>query len=294
MQQNIIHKIRKTAIATLGLLVLYCTSSCQLTHDDQAVARVGKTTLYKSEVEKYIPAGLPHEDSLALAKKYIYNWASELIMNDMAQQQMSKAELDVSKEVEEYRSSLLKYRYEQHFIQSRLDTTVTDEEILAHYNANASAYSLSIPIAKARYLRIPKTSPMKERLHKLLASEDEASLYLLDSLSYSNADKYSDYKGKWVDMTAIARDYGTDYGSLIACIKDKYIDITDEQGMEHITYLVDYIPSGKIPPVEYCRDRIKETIVSRRKYELSKNLEQELINNALEKGKFIIFDNEDN
>ena len=189
MQQNIIHKIRKTAIATLGLLVLYCSSSCQLTHDDQAVARVGKTTLFKSEVEKYIPAGLPHEDSLALAKKYIYNWASELIMNDMAQQQMSKAELDVSKEVEEYRSSLLKYRYEQHFIQSRLDTTVTDEEILAHYNANASAYSLSIPIAKARYLRIPKTSPMKERLHKLLASEDEASLYLLDSLSYSNADK---------------------------------------------------------------------------------------------------------
>lgn len=277
-----------------ALTTALCSAACSFMHDDQAVARVGKSVLYKSEVVKYIPAGLPKADSLALAQQYIKAWASELIMNDMAAEQLSKAELDVSRELKEYKSSLLKYRYEQHYIADRLDTVVTAEEIAEHYNANPRLYTLGIPIAKARYIRIPQTSPMKESFMKMMASDDEEDIVMLDSLSYSNADKFKDYSDGWVDMVTIARDYGTDYGTLIAAIKDDYIDIVDEQGLEHITYLVSYIPSGKVPPLDYCSDKIREVIVSRRKYVLSSNLEKDLLDNALEKGKFVIYENEEN
>lgn len=267
--------------------------SCSFMHDDQAVARVGKTTLYKSEVEKYIPAGLPEADSISLANQYIKAWASELIMNAMAEEQLSKDELDVTRELKDYRSSLLKYRYEQHYISDRLDTAVTSAQIEEHYKANPSLYTLSIPIAKARYLRIPKTSPMKDKLKKLMASDKEEDIYLLDSLSYSNADKFTRYSDRWVDMVTIARDYGTDYGTLIGAIKDKYIVIEDEQGMEHITYLATYIHSGKVPPLDYCSDKIRDVIVSQRKYQLSKTLEQDLLDDALQKGKFVIYENDE-
>lgn len=267
--------------------------SCSFMHDDQAVARVGKTTLYKSEMDRYIPAGLPAADSIVLARQYIKAWASELIMNAMAEEQLSKDELDVTRELKDYRSSLLKYRYEQHYISDRLDTAVTQAQIEEHYKANPSLYTLSIPIAKARYLRIPKTSPMKDKLKKLMASDKEEDLYLLDSLSYSNADKFTRYGDRWVDMVTIARDYGTDYGTLIAAINDRYIVIEDEQGMEHITYLATYIHSGKVPPLDYCSDKIREVIVSQRKYQLSKTLEQDLLEDALEKGKFVIYENDE-
>lgn len=267
--------------------------SCSFMHDDQAVARVGKEVLYKSQLDKYIPMGLSKADSTALARKYIRSWASELIMNDMAQAQLSKAELDISKEVSDFKSSLLKYRYEQHYITDRLDTTVTREEIEAFYEKDAKMFTLNIPIAKARYLRLPVSCPMKESLKKLMASEDEDDLYMLDSLANISADKLSRYGDKWVDMVTIARDYGIDYGTLIASIDGNFIEIVDSQGLEHVTCLLSYIPSGKIPPLEYCADKIREVIVSKRKYVLSTNLEQDLLDNALEKGKFVIYENDE-
>ncbi len=275
-----------------AIVVAILAASCSFMHDDQPVARVGKTVLYKSQVEKYVPAGLPAADSAALAQQYIKSWASELIMNAMASEQLSRAELDVTRELADYKNSLLKYRYEQHYIESRLDTVVTAAQIEEDYVRNASLYKLTVPIAKARYMRIPATSPMKDKFKKLMTSDKEEDIYLLDSLSYSSADRYTRYGDKWVDMVTIAREYGTDYGTLIAAIKDKYIDIVDEQGVEHITYLATYIPSGKVPPIEYWADKIREVIVSRRKYALSTNLEEDLLKNALEKGQFVIYEDE--
>lgn len=282
--------IRKRIILLFASLLAF--ASCSFMHDDELVAQVNGKKLYRSELVKNIPSGLPSEDSLALARNYITAWASEQIINTMAAQQLSEEERDVSKEVEAYRNSLLRYRYEQRYIASKLDTSVSQSEVLAHYKANPGLYELSMPIAKARYLRIPKTSPMKDRLVKMLSSDREEDLYMLDSLSYSNATKYTRYGDAWVDMVTIARDFGTDYGTLIASMRDSsFIDIVDEQGMEHIAYLSTYIPSGKVPPLDYCSDKIKEVIVNQRKYLLSSNLEQDLLDDAKKKGNFIIYEN---
>lgn len=287
--QKAVKIIRYITIAVLAA----ATVSCTFLHDDQLVAKVGRNKLYRSEVVKYIPAGLPESDSLALAQQYIKAWAGELIINEMASKQLSKSEMDVSREVQEYKSSLLKYRYEQHYIADRLDTVVTDEQILAHYQANPSLYTLSIPIAKARYLRIPHTSPMKEQLKEMMASQDPYEAYMLDSLSYSNASKFTRYGDGWVDMITLARDFGTDYGTLVDSIKDSYIDIVDQQGVEHIAYLESYVPSGKVPPVDYCKDKVRDVIISQRKYALSSNLEQDLLDDAIKQGNFVIYeDNE--
>lgn len=285
---NAMKVLRNIFLTFMALSIAGCTF---LNADQTVVAKVGRKKLYSSEVIKYIPAGLPKQDSLALAQQYIKAWASELIINEMADMQLSKSERDVTKELEEYKSSLLKYRYEQRYIAEHLDTAVTSAQIEEHYLANPNLYELNVPIAKARYLRIPQTSPMKDKFKKMMASEDEDELFMLDSLSYSNASKYTTYRDKWVDMVTIARDFGTDYGTLIASIKDSYIDIIDEQGVEHIAYLIQYIPSGKVPPLDYCTDKIREVIVSQRKYVLSSNLERDLLQDAIKKGNFVIYEN---
>ena len=73
-------------------------------------------TLFKSDLDKVIPAGLPEEDSLRLANQYINSWALEHVFIGVAEQQLSKAEKDVMQELEAYRRSLLKYRYEQLYV----------------------------------------------------------------------------------------------------------------------------------------------------------------------------------
>ena len=115
---------------------LMCAAGCAFLHDDQVVAKAEGRKLYRSQVVKYIPHGIPAADSLELARQYIHAWAAELIMNAMADKQLTKAEKDVSRDLEDYRSSLLKFRYEQHYISDRLDTMVTMEQIREHYESN--------------------------------------------------------------------------------------------------------------------------------------------------------------
>lgn len=278
-----------TLLCLAALLVL---SGCSFLHDDKLVAVAAGKKLYKSQVVKYIPHGLPEEDSLKLAGEYIHSWAAELIMNEMADLQLSKQEKDVSAELEDYRSSLLKYRYEQHYIADRLDTVVTEDQIKSHYEAQPQLYALEVPILKVRYMRIPAQSSMRDDLVRMLTSSDADNLVLLDSLSRIYADKYSDFGGKWTDIVSLAREYGMDYGELIASMKDSRIDITDSQGIEHISFVTDYIPGGKTAPLEYCIDRIRNVIISQRRYVLSSTLERELLDDAKKKGNFTIYDAE--
>ncbi len=111
----------------------------------EVVAKVGDYRLHRSQLESYIPAGVSAEDSAALARQYILTWAEDLLLMDMAEAQLSKQEKDVSAELEEYRKSLIKYRYEQLYIQQRLDTLVTDEEVARYYEEIRTSYVWSVP-----------------------------------------------------------------------------------------------------------------------------------------------------
>lgn len=274
----------------LVLVAAMLSGACSFLHDDQVVAKAEGRKLYKSQVVKYIPHGIPAEDSIALARQYIHAWAAELIMNAMADKQLTSREKDIKQEIEDYRSSLLKFRYEQHYIADRLDTVVTDDQIRAYYDCNASLFPLAVPLVKARYLRIPASSPMKDDLVKLLVSAEYEDLVALDSLSYTVADKYVNYGDNWIDIVNLSREFGMDYGTLIGAMEKQMIDITDEQGMNHIAYIMDYIPGGKTPPLEYCKDKIRDLIIGQRKYALSSTLERDLLDDAVKKGNFVIYD----
>ena len=70
------------------------------------VARVGNEKLYLSELSSYIPDTVSPEDSTNLAMQYITSWARDLLYLNLAENQLSKAEQEVSSELEDYRRSL--------------------------------------------------------------------------------------------------------------------------------------------------------------------------------------------
>ena len=122
----------------LLLTALAMLTSCEfisgIIHDDEVVAKLGNRKLYKTELDAFIPNGVSAEDSTNLALQYINTWATEQLFSDIAQQQLSKEEQDVSAELEDYRRSLLKYRYEQRYVNERLDTLVQNAEIDEYYH----------------------------------------------------------------------------------------------------------------------------------------------------------------
>lgn len=284
------------AIARLAVvcgIALLTVSSCRaissLFHDEDVVAEVGRHMLFRSEVAELIPDGASEEDSLRLALQYINSWASDIVFLDIAEEQLSKEELDVTAELEEYRRSLLKYRYEQRFINERLDTLVQDSEIDEYYQAHVENFVLDVPIVRARFMRISADSPNLEVIKKKMSSSEMQDLVEADSLAYFSAVKYTDFGNSWIDMITLSREFGTDYSELLSSMKGGCIERNDAYGKRNVAYVVDFMPAGEIPPVDYCRDRIRNIIISVRKQALVSALEQDLLNDARDKGKFKIF-----
>ncbi len=255
----------------------------------EAVARAGKHKLHLSELEQYIPQGVSPEDSTKLARQYIDAWAQDLLLLDMAEKQLSNAEKDVSKELEDYRRTLLKYRYEQLYINQRLDTLITPEEVTAFHQENSGMFRLERPIAKARYLLIPADAKSVRNLRKLISSEDEDDVQEAANLASTAAIKYVDQADTWMDALSLAREMGMDYQTLLGSIRSNFVEYTDESGILHLAYLTEFIPEGKTAPEEFCREHIRDLILSARKHELEVNLEQGVLEDARKNNKYVIY-----
>ena len=285
--------LKSLNIAIMILVVLPALSSCRaissFLSNDEVVAQVGQDKLYRSDIDKVIPKGISAEDSTRLAGMYINSWASDHVYLSIAEQQLSKSELDVTKELEDYRKSLLKYRYEQLYVNERLDTSVTQENIEEYYLAHQDKFVLERPIVKARYLNIDKESPSLKPIRKRMSSSDVNDLVEADSLAFSSALKFTTWEDRWIDVSVLAREYASDYQQLLAKMNKGWIESVDTVGYMKLTYVSEMMAKGQVAPVEYCSENIRDIIISARKQNLILNLERDLLEDARKDGKFVIY-----
>ena len=276
----------------LPLLLGSCNAISSLVHDDQVVARVGRTRLYKSEVERFIPNMIPAEDSIRLAEQYINTWAMDLLYLDVAETELTKEELDVTADLESFRRSLLKYRYEQRYINDRLDTLITEDQILQYYLAHADDFELKRPVLKVRFVDVMKDSPNKDAILKMMSSMEYDDIQRADTLAKSTALRYFDSADTWMDASELAKSFGLDYESMLSHLKGDMIRYEPEDRTDLMAAYVVEIQRKGTAPLEFVSDRIRDILMSARKHDLMNSLERDLLENALERKKFVIYENE--
>lgn len=275
------------------LVALPCLISCKaissFVHDGEVVAKAGEHKLYVSDVEQYIPKGLPPEDSTRLAQQYINSWATGVLFNDIADRELSKAEKDVSRELDDYRSSLLKYRYEQKYVNQRLDTAITTAQIQKYYEDHIENFKLTIPIVKARFMSISGDSPNFSEIRKKMASKDADDRAMADSIAGISALRFTNYNDAWVDAVTLAREFGMDYLSMLSEVKNGFVEKKDDKGIVYLAHISEMMKSGTTGPVEYFDGRIRDIILSARKQALLTSLERDLLEKARSQEDFVIY-----
>ncbi|HIT46327.1 MAG TPA: hypothetical protein IAC35_00545 [Candidatus Cryptobacteroides merdipullorum] len=277
------------AAAFLLLTPLSCDVASSLVHDDQPVAKVGREKLYRSEVESMIPDMISPEDSAGIAEKYIRLWAMDRLYMKVAEEQLSKSEIDVSDELESYRRSLVRYRYEQRYLNDRLDTLITDAQIREYYLANQEDFELSRPLLKLRFVDVMKDSPDKDEILRLMSSDEYDELELADSLAGKSALRYFDNSDSWMDAGELSRYFGVTVEEMLDAMDEDMIVIEPEgRGDILAAYVCDMINSGTAP-LEYCSPAIRDIILSNRKHELMASLERDLLEGALDSKQLVIY-----
>jgi len=268
----------------LGLIPLFV--SCKyldFSSDDAIVAEVGDKILYESEVKNLIPQGTTPEDSINMLEQYVNSWALKHLLLNKAESELSKSEKDVEQELEDYRSSLLVYKYEKIYLEERLDTVITDDECMDYYKNYSSNFTLNNSVVKARVVKVSDRSPNLEAIRKMYKTTSLEEIDEFEKLCYNSADRYNNFNNNWVDISAIAREIPYD---VQMCEREawskSYIETKDSL-YYYFVYFLDKIAPDSTAPFEFYQTKIKEIILSKRKQELVANLEKNLIQEALEK-----------
>ena len=124
----------------IGLMLVLALVSCQNSgngKNDQPVAAIYDKVLYQSDLQDILYDGISVNDSIVRTKAFIDNWIRRQLLIHQAENNLDKSELDCLKEIEDYRNSLIIYKYESLLISQNLDTVVSDEEIEKYINDNA-------------------------------------------------------------------------------------------------------------------------------------------------------------
>jgi len=272
-------------------MLVAAISSCRL-YDSlfkgDVVARAGRDVLYRSDVEALNITGFSPEDSARIVERYIVSWAKSRLLLDMAQSQLSKADRDVEAQLEEYRQQLLVYRYEQQYVEQRLDTAVTDQEYMDFYEANPASFVTHVPLMKGWYIKVSDDSPNLNPIKSIYRSRVEEDRDRLGQLCYTSAEKYYFFED-WVGLDAVVEGTGLDVQELARVLDNRSFIEKNFLGYTYLISVDDYVPAGSLAPYEYCRERIRNHILNRRKQELIASLERNLLNDAIVSEKFVIY-----
>ena len=280
-------------IIIAALLVCSCTLYDSVTKGEK-VMQIGRAALYRTDIEKIIPKGVAREDSAVLAKQYMDSWAMKQLMLQKAEEQLPKEEKDVAQLLEDYRIQLLVFRYENKFIEERLDTIVPVSVREEYYNTHKGSFEGVNGVFKGRLVKMQNSSPNLQIMKRLAQKREIEGLEELEQLAYNSAYKYSNYNNNWVDLGIVAKEVGIPVTELQQQLaKQKVVAEIKDSVYTTILQVLEYVAPGEVTPFEFNSEKIKDIIISRRKQELLVNLHQDILNDALNNNKLKIIEEDD-
>ena len=279
-------------------LIVLVLASCNLIDrfaGREAIAKVGNKTLYRSETDKIIPKGISPQDSVTLVRRYINSWAVKQLKVLKAEQELPKEERDVESQLEDYKNQLLAFRYENMYIAQRLDTLVSESQMLEYYETHKETFTTAEGIMKGRLLKLSNSSPnLKVISQELLKKESvsETGEDDMEEFARSSAYAYNNYNNNWVGLGVVAKEVGADMDKLTAALSKGTIYNQKDSLYTTMVQSLEFVAPGEVAPFEFYKEKIKEIIISKRKQDLETALQKDILNEALNNNIFKVIDNE--
>ncbi|PZW39784.1 hypothetical protein LX95_02149 [Mesonia algae] len=254
------------------------------------LAKVHDNYLYQEDVKGLIPDGASSEDSALFMSNYINRWAQdELFMHQAKINLSEKKQQDFKELIENYRSELYTEAYKDVIISKKIDTTFQDTIIHSYFEANKINFKLNQDLIKLRYVDVSKDYPdVKELKEKITRFNQEDKIELEEeSLKFRN---YYLNDSVWVKPIEIYNKIGPlDTSKNEEFLKkENFLQLEDSLGV-YLVYIKEVLKRNDQAPLEYVKPTIKQILLNRRKLELSKELEKEIIKDAIKNKKFEIY-----
>lgn len=276
-------------ITGLLLVSLLICAACTDSHDHRGktpLVEVDGNFLYKEDLLSVLPAGLSKDDSLLFAEHYIRDWAEDLLLYEMARNNIPDNE-EIDRLVENYRRALIMHTYQQELIGQRLSNEIPETEIADYYEKNKELFKLERPLVKGLFIKVPLTAPQIPNVRKWYKSDARDAVEHLEKYSFQNAVKYEYFYDKWVplnevlDMIPLQTEAPEEYIS-----KNRQVELKDT-AFYYFLNVSDYRAVGEEEPYEFAIPEVKDMLINLKRVDFMRRVKDDLYRQAIDKNKII-------
>ena len=256
------------------------------------IARAGNNYLYADEIKNIVPQNTVVKDSIELIKKYIDNWAHESLVIQKAENNLTEEQKNVTKQLQDYRNSLITYAYEKELVKQKLDTIVDIQEIEKYYTANQKDFQLKDNIIKVIYVKVNKKAPNITKLKQLYKSDNPKDRELLESYCHQFAlNSYLD-DNSWLLFDDLLKEIPIQtYNKELFLQNNRYVEVSDSIN-SYFLNIKGFKIRNSTSPLSFEKENIKNIIINKRKIQLISKMKEDVYNEAANNNKIEIYNND--
>lgn len=282
----------KKAGVLIGIAFLMLFAGCdyfQKSSKEVVVAECYGKYLYESDLKGIVPEGATIMDSIQRVSTFIDSWVRRQVLIHQAENNLDMEKLDLKKQMDEYRSSLVIYAYESQLINQKLDTVVSDDEIAEYYEQNKEDFQLRNTMVRVAYVILPEDSKQNATFQKLLNDRDTLLLQNIDVLaSYYAAKSYLDVD-HWMRLDELTKIIPIEIFNAESFLKKNKFVCFDMNEYTYMVRFVDYQLEESISPLDMVSDNIKSVILAQRKKALIDKMQAALYEKAKRDRAFEVY-----
>lgn len=252
------------------------------TADEDIVAQFRDSILYLSDVDRQLPPDISTEDSLALRQTIIDSWIDGILIEDLAETQITDMER-IDRLTDAYRRSLIADSYKRQQRDKSI-LSVDQDSISAYYKGHRRELRLERPIVKGLYIKLPKSSGMINDIREWMRDSGPESLDALENRGVREAVQYEYFADRWMDFDVLAGEIPYRFGDADMFVSQTTDFETEWNGMVYILHIGEYRRSGETMPEQYASPIIEERIKANMLANYEHNLIKALRVKAIEKG----------
>ena len=276
----------------IGIAFLLLTAGCdyfEKSSNEVVVAECYGKYLYESDLKGIVPEGASIMDSIQRVSTFIDSWIKRQVLIHQAENNLDKDKLDLKKQLEEYRNSLIIYEYESQLINQKLDTIVRDNEITEYYEQNKEDFQLRNTMVRVAYVILEEDSKQKATFKKLMSDPDTLLLQTIDiQANYYAAKGYVDVD-HWMRLDDLTNIIPIEIFNAESFLKKNKFVCFDMNEYTYMVRFVDYLLEESTSPLEMVSDNIKSIILAQRKQALIEKMKNSLYEKAKRNHAFEVY-----
>ena len=276
----------------IGIAFLLLLAGCdyfQKNSKEVVVAECYGKYLYESDLIGLVPEGTPTMDSIQRVSTFIDSWIRREVLIHQAESNLNMEELDLKKQLDEYRNSLVIYAYETQLINQKLDTVLSEDEIAEYYEQHKEDFQLRNTMVRVAYVIIPEDSKQKATFQKLMSDPDTLLLQNIDVLAMYYATKSYLDVDHWMRLDELTNIVPIEIFNAESFLKKNKFVCFDMNEHTYMVRFVEYLLEESTSPLEMVRDNIKSVILAQRKQAMLERMKTALYEKAKRDRAFEVY-----